>query len=69
MDNPNITLYQEVALRTILNKKDIVEGDWNWYKGIFKDEKNLVKTPLVSGINFLFSEIERSQSIFVDTEE
>lgn len=31
----NITLYQEVALRTILNKKDIVEGDWNWYKGIF----------------------------------
>lgn len=32
-------------------------------------KKNAIKTPTGTGINFIFPAIERSQSIFIDTEE
>lgn len=38
-------------------------------KGFLNMKKNAIKTPTGTGINFLFPEIERSQSIFIDTEE
>lgn len=38
-------------------------------KGFLNMKKNAIKTPTGTGINFIFPVIERSQSIFIDTEE
>lgn len=38
-------------------------------KGFLNMKKNAVKTPTGTGINFIFPNLERSQSIFIDTEE
>lgn len=38
-------------------------------KGFLNMKKNAIKTPTGTGINFIFPAIERSQSIFIDTEE
>lgn len=38
-------------------------------KGFLNMKKNAIKTPTGTGINFVFPAIERSQSIFIDTEE
>lgn len=38
-------------------------------KGFLNMKKNAIKTPIGTGINFIFPDIERSQSIFIDTEE
>ncbi|WP_195264939.1 hypothetical protein [Clostridium sp. 1001275B_160808_H3] len=38
-------------------------------KGFLNMKKNAIKTPTGTGINFIFPDIERSQSIFIDTEE
>lgn len=38
-------------------------------KGFLNMKKNAIKTPTGTGINFVFPIIERSQSIFIDTEE
>lgn len=38
-------------------------------KGFLNMKKNTMKTPTGIGVNFIFPVIERSQSIFIDTEE
>lgn len=38
-------------------------------KGFLRMKKNAIKTPTGTGFNFIFPAIERSQSIFIDTEE
>ncbi|WP_195429299.1 hypothetical protein [Clostridium sp. D46t1_190503_E9] len=38
-------------------------------KGFLNMKKNAIKTPTGTGINFIFPDIERSQSIFIDMEE
>lgn len=38
-------------------------------KGFLNIKKNAIKTPLGTGFNFAFPAIERSQSIFIDTEK
>ncbi|VYU43658.1 hypothetical protein [Clostridium tertium] len=38
-------------------------------KGFINMKKNAIKTPTGTGINFAFPFLERSQSIFIDTEE
>lgn len=38
-------------------------------KGFLNMKRNAIKTPTGTGVNFIFPVIERSQSIFIDTEE
>lgn len=38
-------------------------------KGFLRMKKNAIKTPTGTGFNFVFPILERSQSIFIDTEE
>lgn len=38
-------------------------------KGFLNMKKNAIKNPIGTGINFVFPVLERSQSIFIDTEE
>ena len=38
-------------------------------KGFLNMKRNIIKTPTGTGINFIFPILDRSQSIFIDTEE
>ncbi|MGG7058355.1 hypothetical protein ACQPUZ_08660 [Clostridium tertium] len=38
-------------------------------KSFLRMKKNAIKTPIGTGLNFIFPALERSQSIFIDTEE
>ncbi|MDV4149418.1 hypothetical protein R0131_01070 [Clostridium sp. AL.422] len=62
-----------LAVKDKLSKKlydiHIYHGVEMAVKGFLNIKKNAVKTPTGTGINFLLPEIERSQSIFIDTEE
>jgi len=56
-------------LAKLLFKIHIYHGVEIAIKGFLNTKKNAIKTPTGAGVNFIFPVIERSQSIFIDTEE
>lgn len=69
-------IYNKINLLFISNKFSkelynisIYHGLEMTIKGFINMKKNAIKTPIGTGINFVFPFLERSQSIFIDTEE
>lgn len=62
-------LSESVPIEKILFEISIYHGVEIAVKEFFNIKKNAMKTPTGIGVNFIFPVIERSQSIFIDTEE
>lgn len=62
-------LSESVSLAKILFGINIYHSMEIAVKGFLNMKKNAIKMPTGTGVNFLFPAIERSQSIFIDTEE
>lgn len=62
-------LCENNTLAKILFEIHIYHGVEVAIKGFLNMKKNAIKTPTGTGVNFIFPAIERSQSIFIDTEE
>lgn len=62
-------LRESVSIAKILFEISIYHGVEIAVKEFFNMKKNAMKTPTGIGVNFIFPVIERSQSIFIDTEE
>lgn len=63
----NLVINNKIAKK--LYDIHIYHGIKRAVKGFLNMKKNAIKTPIGTGINFIFPDIERSQSIFIDTEE
>lgn len=63
----NLVINNKIAKK--LYDINIYHGIEMAIKGFLNMKKNAIKTPTGTGINFIFPAIERSQSIFIDTEE
>lgn len=62
-------LSEKVYLAKILFKINIYHGLEIAIKKFLRAKKNAMKTPTGIGLNFVFPWLERSQSVFIDTEE
>ncbi len=62
-------LYVKDKFSKILYNVHIHHGIEMAIKGFLNMKKNAIKNPIGTGINFVFPVLERSQSIFIDTEE
>jgi hypothetical protein len=61
-------LYQSVPLAKVVFPIRIRRGAEIAIKGFLHMKKKVMKTPFASGVNFAFPVLERSQSVFIDTE-
>lgn len=64
-----IALYKGNALAQVLYATQIRRGMELGIKQYFRMKKKAIKTPVGSGLNFVFPVLERSQAIFIDTEK
>ncbi|WMT39608.1 hypothetical protein RE628_19690 [Paenibacillus sp. D2_2] len=62
-------LYQNAPLAKVLYTIEIHSGIELAIKKFLRMKKGVVKTQVGIGMNFLFPILERSQSVFIDTEE
>lgn len=62
------TLCQSSPFAKLLFSLDIHNSIEAFAKGLLKTKKLAVSTPTMTGINFIFPVLERSQSIFIETE-